>query len=476
MKVLFVIPKTSFGTTYQPHTGIAYLTAMLKKHGISVKIIDMGLGYSSNELFKILDGFDPDLVGVRCYSHRYKKAYEIIDTLKSFRNHTVVIGGPHVSVIRAKVLDETKADFAIKGEGEYALVELCKATETENGGYKGIKGLIWRDENKIIENPDRPFITDLDTLPFPAYERFELEKYVCYLERRLPIITSRGCPYQCIFCSIRLSMGNKFRARSPENVVDEMEYWYNKGWRNFDFNDDCFSLNLDRAKKICDLIVERALKITYQLYNGIRADRIDKELLKKMKASGCTRVFYGCESGNPEILKKIKKGITLEHVRRAVKMTNEVEMESAVTFIIGHPYETFKEAMETVNFAKTLPASFVVFYNLAPFPGTELFEWVKDNATLLYPVEAYLNEISHGKQEIKPVFETKDFTAEERKKALKIGFSLTRKKTLQYKLGRTFGYLAYLLAKPYAFYDLGLKIFLGTNAGKKLYNSIKRGT
>lgn len=474
---MFIIPRSSLGTAYQPHTGVAYLMAMLKRHKITVQVVDMRLGYGTYKLFEVLNEFNPDVVGVTCYSMGYERAYGLIDKIKLSGNYTVVIGGPHVSAIRGEVLEKTRADFAIKGEGEYTLMELCKVLELRSKKYKEIKGLIWRDGkdgNKVIENEDRPFIHDLDALPFPAYEEFELERYICHNEKRLPIITSRGCPYQCIFCGVRLSMGNKFRARSPQNVVDEIEYWYKKSWKNFDINDDCFTLNLSRAKKICDLIIKRRLRITYQLYNGIRADRIDKELLEKMKESGCTRVYYGCESGNPRILKVIKKGITLERVRKAVEMTNKVGIENAVTFIIGHPSETFKEAMDTVNFAKNLSASFVVFYNLTPYPGTELFSWVEENATFLYPVENYLNNVSSGDR--KPIFETEDFTEEERRWALKVGFSLARKKVLQYKLGKALGSFMYMLARYDTLYDAGLKMFLRTIVGKRLYNFLKRGT
>lgn len=190
----------------------------------------------------------------------------------------------------------------------------------------------------------------------------------------------------------------------------------------------------------------------------------------KMKESGCTRVFYGCESGNPEILKKIKKGVTLEQVKKAVETSNKVGMENAVTFIIGHPEETYEKAMDTINFAKTLPASFVVFYNLTPYPGTELFEWVKKNASFLYPMKKYLGNISHGQR--KPIFETDEFSVEERKKALRIGFLLTRKRVLQYKLGRSLGFFVYLLAKSDKLYDLGINGFLRTKLGKKLYRRL----
>lgn len=442
--MLFVVPRSdehSSRAAY-PHVGIAYLTAVLKRHGVEVKIADMRLDDESY-LADTLRNFSPDLVGITTYSQFYQNAYKIIEIVKALGDYPVVIGGPHVSAILGKVLEETKADFAVKREGEYTCLELLEAIEKGNKSLNRIEGLIWRDGEKIVENPDRPFIQNLDLLPFPAYEDFELKRYLWHDLKRLPLLTSRGCPYSCIYCSIKLSHGRKFRARSPENVVDEMEYWHERGWTTFSINDDCFTFDKGRAKRICDLIVERNLKIRYTLYNGIRADRVDEELLRKMKQSGCVLVQYGLESGNDQVLKTIKKGLTVGQVVEAVKMTNEIGIDNVVNFIIGHPSETYEKAMESIRLAKELPSSYVCVYNLVPYPGTELFEWIERNATFNYPPEEYLRKISYGEK--KPIFETEDFSTEERKKVLEKGFSLYRRRLLRFRFGRIKGFILYLL-------------------------------
>ena len=447
MKVMFVIPKEYYPRPWTPHTGVAYITAVLQQHNFSIKILDMRLGYTTEDLHESLDAFEPDLVGVTSYSFEYETAYKVIESIKNHGKYLVVIGGPHVSAIRYKILEHTKSDFAVKGEGEFTMLDLCNYINGKIHRIDEIKGLIWRSGDKIRENSDRPYIQDLNALPIPAYESFEIKKYMDYASKRIPLITSRGCPHQCIYCSVRLTMGNKFRARTAKNVVDEIEHWYRKGWKNFDINDDCFSYDMDRAKKICDLIIERGLKISYQLYNGIRVDRVDYELLQKMARSGCSFVAYGVESGNIDTLKVIKKAISLEQVQKAVKMTNELGIKNYATFIIGHPGETYEKAMDTINFAKNLPVDSLGFYNIIPYPSTELYDWMVKNARMLYPLQSYLNIVTYGLNN--PIFETPEFTVEERRKILRMGFLLQRKKLLQLRLGKTLGTLVYLaFARP----------------------------
>ena len=287
MKVFFIIPnvKGILARPTSPHIGTAYLVAVLLEHNHNVSVLDMRLGYNEEYLINKLKEFGPELVCVTCVSMHYKATYQIIDKLKE-NGFRVAIGGPHPSTIKEKVLKECKADFAVKGEAENTLVEICSGKS-----LKDIKGVIWRDEEKIVENPDRELIKNLDNIPFPAFQFYELEKYI---DKKFPIVTSRGCPYGCTYCSIRLTMGRGFRARSPENVVGELEHW-NKtlGYDYFGFNDDCFSLDIERAKKICDLIIERGLKIKWEIRNGIRVDRVDEELLKKMKQAGCFYISFG---------------------------------------------------------------------------------------------------------------------------------------------------------------------------------------
>ncbi|MDD5729292.1 MAG: radical SAM protein, partial [Victivallales bacterium] len=281
--------------------------------------------------------FKPTLIGVTIFSYCYSLAFELILKIEKCTDIPIVAGGAHVSAVGAKMLTDSKVDFAVKQEGEFTLLELLKEYVKGSRDFSGINGLIWRDsKGMIIENPNRKFIEDLDALPFPDYESFGIERYVCFKQKTLPLITSRGCPFGCNYCSVRLSMGQRFRARSAENVFSEIKHFYDKGYRSFDFNDDCFTLDNGRAESICDLIIKNRLVLRFQLYNGIRVDTVTLELLKKMKKAGCFFVSFGCEAGNNKVLKAIKKGITIEQVRQAVDWANQAGIRNSVNFIIGH--------------------------------------------------------------------------------------------------------------------------------------------
>ena len=440
MRVLLIVPGTyswRYPGQVQPHTGIAYLAGVLKKNGIEVRILDMGLRCHTKQLFPTLDLFRPQLIGITVFSLYHKRAYDLIHNIKNHGEYQVVLGGPHISAIRDTALRKSEADFAVKGEGERTLLQLCKTIGEASTDYSDIQGLIWKSENGVVENNDRPFIDDLDALPLPAYEEFPLEKYSCYEDKILPIITSRGCSQRCIFCSVRLCMGGKFRARSPENVVAEIEHWCEQGWKNYEFQDDNFTSDMTRAKRICEAVVSKNLTIKWSLPNGIRADKVDRELLEKMKESGCFRIALGVESANNDVLRKIKKGTRIERVEETVEMMKQVGMELVGFFIVGHPTETYERFMESIEFAKRMPFDQVSFWNMIPYPGTELLEWVRENATLLYPEEVYLNRASHC--EGRPVFETDDFSAEERTEAYQLGRSLERKSIAYWKMGKFWG-------------------------------------
>jgi len=271
-----------------------------------------------------------------------------------------------------------------------------------------------------------------------------------------------------------LSMGNRFRPRSPENIVEEIAYWYNKGFTSFDINDDCFNFDIQRAVRVCDLILKRNLRISYQLYNGIRADRLSKELMEKMKKSGCNFLSFGCESGSEEILKVIKKGLKLEKVRQAVSWSNEVGIRNSVNFIIGHPHETYQTAMETLDFAKSLPSDFVNIFNLVPYPKTELYRWIKEHGNFLVDQKDYLKGVAA--YDDNPIFETKEFTRQERIKALKKGRALYERRIMQFRLGKNLGYLAYLFMRIRPLAKLGRTLALSNNFGNKVYLLLSRGS
>jgi len=477
MKILFVIPKskTMFGDDSgakslpgHPHVGIASLIAFLKKNypATEIKIFDEQTD-DFLKLKEVIKKFKPALVGVTCFSYNYQYFYDLILKIKKLSKALIVLGGPHVSALRKEVLKETKADLAIKGEGEITLCELIKELEKARPSFRKIKGLIWRQKEEIIENEDRELIKNLDNLPFPDYYAFPIERYSCFLIKALPLMTSRGCPYGCNYCSVRLSMGRGFRPRSPENVLREIKYWYQKGWTNFDINDDCFTLDLKRAEKICDLIVKKNLKIKFQLYNGIRVDRISLKLLKKLKKAGCTFIAYGCESGNEKILKIIGKGISLKQVRQAVDWTNQAGIKNAVNFIIGHPTETYSQALETLSFARSLPTNFVNFYNLVPYPGTESFQWAQKHGHFLYSPKTFLRDISY--RDNLPIFETSEFTKEQRQEIMSKGFNLYEKKILSFRLGSIMGSTIYLLTRPKIVNKLVFDFALANKFGNRLY-------
>lgn len=482
MKILFVNPwtKSLFGDEKQvsghPHIGLSYLIAACKKDGYrEVKIFDQGLEKDDNKLFSLISSYKPDLVGVTTFSFCYKYAKAVIDEIKDkFPGLLVIAGGPHVSATKSHILKTTKVDFAMKGESELSFIKFLKELARSSPDFSRVGNLIWRDGDSWVENQDEEYIKDLDSISFPDYEAFGIERYPAYCQHLMPVITSRGCPYGCNYCCIRLTMGRNFRARSPENVVAEMKHLKDTFQINhFEINDDCFAFDLKRAEKICDLITDSRLNIRYELYNGIRADNVNEQLLRKMKESGCIFISYGCESGNQEIVNKyIGKNLDLKKVIQAVELTNKIGIKNSVNFIIGHPGETYKTAMDTLKFASSLKTNFVNMYNLIPYPGTELFDWITKNSTYMMPVEDYLETV--GSRDFPPVFETKEFTKEERIRALKKGYALYEKTILQFRLGRALGLIVYLLCRNRFVFKLGRSLVFDGGIGSKFFRLLSK--
>lgn len=478
-KVLFVIPKNKSwfgnkGVTGFPHVGIAYLTAVLKKKKIPVKIFDEGIEEKSEKIMDLIDEFKPNIIGITSFSYGYGFLEDTIKRLKRYTNIPIIIGGPHIAATGDEIIRVTPADFALVGEGEIAFLEFLKQLSKKKPNFYRVPGLIWKKSREIVQNPRPQFIKDLDKLPFPDYEAFDLEKYPCFAEKLLPIITSRGCPYGCNYCSVRLSMGRGFRPRSPDNVLEELKHWYKKGFYSFDINDDCFTLDLKRAERICDLIIKNKLKIRFQMYNGIRVDRITPHLLKKLKKAGCYFISYGCESGNQDILNRIKKKITLVQVRKAIDWTNKAGIKNSVGFIIGHEGETYEQAKDTLKFAESLPTDFVNFYNLVPYPGTKVYEWAKKNAKFLFSPKTFLKEI--GYRDNVPIFETKEFTKKQREELVDKGMILYERKILQFRLGKGLGFVIFGLMRIKALAKMIHWFAFGNRIGMKIYQRLSAGS
>jgi len=392
-----------------PAAGIGYLSEFLSYHGIENDVIDLGLDYREDisasiaQLRRRIQEVKPDLIGFQVMTHRRDITKEIIDQIRS-PDYDIVIGGVYISTVRERAMEEFPVDLAVKLEGEYTLLELCQGKDLDK-----IDNLIFRQDDWIIENKDRAYITDLDSIPFPKYSKFELGKYTL---KCLSIASSRGCPYLCIYCSNPPTVGRKFRARSAENVIEEMIYWYKRGYREFDFIDDVFTLRKDRVYRICDLIEQNRLRhLKLHCENGVRADLVDRELLKRMKEVGFFAVNFGVESATNRMLGVIKKGETLEQIDKSIRDACELGYTVGICFLIGSPGETTADVRDSFNFALKHPVAWANFYNIVPYPRTELFEWLKKNN---YFLGDWWKNLAYEGVFGQPLFTTPELSLEDR--------------------------------------------------------------
>ena len=260
--------------------GLGYLAQTLQDSGCECVVVDMALGYGFDHLIKAIEDFKPDLFGASLFTYRYSASGERLAALKKrFPALPIVCGGPHVSTFQERILTQCSAvDFALMGEADRSLVQLCRGDDPEE-----IPKLLYR-VGSTVKRSQAPYVPpDINALPFPRYAGFELSRYpqrgIPLSERVIPIVTSRGCPYDCTYCSVKTAIGKKFRARLPAGIVEELAYWYGLGYRRFSIIDDNFTLLRDRVRQICELIIQKGLSgISISLPNGIRADKVDAAL------------------------------------------------------------------------------------------------------------------------------------------------------------------------------------------------------
>lgn len=405
--------------------GLGYIAEYLTQAGVTTTVLDMSLGYRYAALKKKIIAEVPDLIGFSLMTYRYREAYDLIKKVKKdFPGILITAGGPHVSLFREDVLQDcAELDYGIVLEGEDTMAELCQGKSPD-----GIKGLIFRDRGRVIYNGDRPFIKDLDQVPFPRYTAFELERSLDREVNALPIISSRGCPFDCIYCPVKCSIGDNFRTRSPENMIMELSYWYERGWRRFSFGDDNFTLVRERVQRFCELVKGSGLTgIKLSCDNGVRADRIDRELLSLMKEAGFYRIAIGVEAGNDKVLKMLKKRESIAVIKSRIQEAIELGFEVDLFFLVGSPGETMADLEDSFRLALEQPINCAYFYNIIPFPHTELYDWIKKNGKLLAEPADYLN--SYPVYEARPLFETREMPYQQRKKALRRAFSITRMTT-----------------------------------------------
>ncbi|MDH7556476.1 MAG: radical SAM protein [Candidatus Methanosuratincola sp.] len=390
-----------------PPLGLAYIGAVLERDGYDVTIIDAPISCDSQEDgIKKLQSMEPNVIGVTSTTPSIGDAVSLITKIKQKMPDSVtVLGGCHITFLPEETMGTCPAiDIGVIGEGEATMLELVHSIE---GGrpLDAVDGIAVRDGGKIRRTRPRRLIEDLDRLPFPARHLLPMEKYTA-LGERTPIgnvITSRGCPFRCIFCASSRLYGNTFRARSAENVLEEVSELVDKYRINFiEFVDDTFTINKKRSFRLAELL--RKLDVSWAF--GSRVDTVSSELLQAFRRAGALMFYMGIESASDRVLRLLRKGISLEQIRSAISSAKKAGLETAGSFIIGTPGESKEEAMASIEFAIRSGIDYAQFTAMTPYPGTEVYEFAKANRLL--ETEDWSKYTT-----IKPVMRTFEMTAEE---------------------------------------------------------------
>jgi radical SAM superfamily enzyme YgiQ (UPF0313 family) len=395
-KILLINPPSGTKTPLLP-LGLAYIAAVLEKNKIPAEVLDAdALQLSDKEIEKKLLEIKPEIVSLTMMTATFQPSKALIKLIrKTLPKAAIIAGGTHPSALPLKTLqDIPELDIAIIGEGEITFLEIIKALKDKKN-LQEIKGICYRKKNKPVCNPPREPIEDLDSLPFPARDKFPLEKYKTHppYGKRNPymhLITSRGCPFGCAFCS-KAVFGRKLRMRSAVNVADEIEYLIKKyKVKEIKFYDDDFTLNMKRAEEICDEILKRKIKIPWSC--ATRVDLVNEKLLKKMKKAGCWLISYGVESASQDLLNTINKGITIAQIEQTFKWTRAANIKTLAYFMIGLPGETRKTIEESIKFAKRINPDFVNWSLTTIFPATPLEKIAKERAKNKGKIVPYTSE------------------------------------------------------------------------------------
>ena len=413
--------------SFLPPLGICYLGAVLENQGHAVRIIDGQLSENTDDLILgEIGNFTPDLIGISSVLLSQRQSFELAGKIKSrFPGILLVIGGPHVTTIMQEVMINPAIDLAVYGEGERTIADLVDYA-TNQKELKDILGIIWRNNGEVVVNPPQPFIENLDEVPFPARHLLpDLKRYCNHLlaHRREPmtsIITSRGCSGRCVFCN-RI-FGNRYRFFSADYVlreIDELMNFTGRQLREIEIEDDTFTVDRERVVKICQGLIERKYGLIWSCAS--RVTTLDLELLKLMKKAGCWMIQIGIETGDEKVMKAIKKGISLERVKKVVRWANEAGVEVKGFFMLGLHTDTAESIERTIKFARSLKIHTANFAIANPYPGTEFFKLASDYGTFNYDPDCF--SAHHDK----PLFIPHGMTAQQlvdfKKKAYKSFYS-----------------------------------------------------
>ena len=362
--------------------GLGSLSGTLKVKGHSFSVLDAdALDMPLDKMISAIVAVRPRIIGISTYSSYADITQYVIEEIKkSLQDCMVVLGGHHAFAENHRLLNETKADIVAIGEGELLFAEVCDAILLGKD-LENVKGICFRKHGNIVRTADRDCINDLDKLPIPAYEYFPMDKYQGHFWRRwvsgyrkpfVGIMTSRGCPYRCAFCSI-VMWGRQIRYRSPENVINEINHLVkNYGARQISFHDDTFSANMKRTEMICDLLIEKDYDL--DLYCSTRVDCLNEPLIKKMAKAGFKWIGIGIESGNDKILKKMSKDFSVGTCSDILHVVANNGIAIYGAMILGYPGEDKRTLMDTLRFALNNPIHFPQFNVFVAYPGTAVYD------------------------------------------------------------------------------------------------------
>ena len=395
MKILFVVPsqETVYGIKMPPvypPLGVLYLGAVLEREGHAVEFLDLDIeGMDAQGLLAHIERDPPGLVGFSCVTPTAPNGFALAAAIKArFPLLPIAMGGIHPTIAPEETLAHPAVDFVAIGESEHTVRELAAFLEAGSPALADIDGLWWKEGEEVRRNRPRELEPDLDAFPLPAFHLVkDLSRYSPADAQSLPvapIMTSRGCPGQCTYCCTKQIFGRRFRARSVQNILAEIELLVTRfGIRELHFLDDNLSTSKRRILDLCSELERRNYPLRYEISNGIRADMVDEEILRAFRAIGMVNIGFGVESGNEEILKVIRKGISKDQVRRAMAMAKDLGFETWGFFIIGLYRETPETIRDTIDFAIELDPDFAKFLILKPFPGSVIHDQLDADGLIL---------------------------------------------------------------------------------------------
>ena len=362
--------------------GIMYLAAYLRRReDVDVRIIDMpSVRMAYENLGREIRNYRPDWLGISALTFESRGLHRVAAIAKEVRpDLPVVAGGPHPSAYTTQVMDDQHIDYAVIGEGELTADDLSQALRT-HGSVATIDGLAWRENGSVHVNPRLRYIENLDAMPHPAWNLIDIPRYRKFdrmsrsgIGNYMVLFTSRACPYQCLYC--HKIFGKGFRARSPENVLNEIQMLHDTyGVREFEIVDDIFNCDLPRAKRIFDLIAESGMKIHFTFPNGFRGDHADEEFFAKARRAGAVFMTFAVETATPRLQKMIRKNIKLEKINRNIQLARKEGIFCQGFFMLGFPSETREELLTTIDFAVRSELHAAHLFIVNAYEGTELAE------------------------------------------------------------------------------------------------------